>query len=31
MEKQNFLALGDLVRSSNKVSIENRPLFIRQQ
>ena len=26
-EKQNFLALGDLVRSSNKVFIENNSLF----
>ena len=26
-EKQNFLALGDLVRSSNKVFIESQRLF----
>ena len=27
-EKQNFLALGDLVRSSNKVCIESERLFL---
>ena len=30
-EKQNFLALGDLVRSSNKVFIKSQRLFFCQQ
>ena len=30
-EKQNFLALGNLVRSSNKVFIESQRLFLCQQ
>ena len=28
-EKQNFLALGDLMRSSHKVFIEGHSLFLR--
>ena len=30
-EKQNFLALGDLLRSSNKVFIESQRFFFCQQ
>ena len=30
-EKQNFLALGNLVKSSNKVFIESQRLFLCQQ
>ena len=30
-EKQNFLALGNLVRSCNKVFIESQRLFLCQQ
>ena len=30
-EKQNFLALGNLVKSSNKVFIESQRLFLWQQ
>ena len=30
-EKQNFLALGDLVRSSNKVFIESQRFFCQQK